>query len=309
MKKIVILFISLLGNMLLVTACKAGSFSPGITLVGSTPCNSYIGSVLNITPGADAEFIKWKIVLKDEGAGKQTFDLDLNFGQSQPNTTGFVNGGQKRTLHGSYVIQTEQIENVSGMVYRLQSDKLTTPISLLKINENIFQILSKERTLLSGGGDYSYSLNRESIVKSPNILTSLVSTAFAPTDKATTIIFDARTPCWEIAGDNGFNVAADCFKLKWKLTLRRDPTTLSPTTFTIERTDKRQNAVDGNWAIIKGSPSQPNIIIYRLSPSTSDPAILLFVGDHNVLFLQNKDGQLYTGNELHSYTFNRRSSN
>lgn len=308
MKKPVILFINLIVSFLLSGACKAGSYSPEVTLAGSTPCNAYMRILLGIAPGADAEFIKWTLVLKDAGTGKQTFDLDVNFGRSQPNTTGFINGGEKRSIHGRYTLQTEVIEAISGTTYRLQGDKMATPISLLKIDENIFHILSKERTLLTGGGDYSYTLTRKSLVKSPARLTSLVNTAFAPADKATTIIFDARTPCQEVASDNGYNVAADCFKLKWKITLHRDPSTLKPTTFTIDRTDKRPQAVSGTWAIINKSPSQPQAIVYRLSPTTSDATIQLFVGDHNVLFLQDKSGQLYDGNELHSYTFNRRPS-
>jgi hypothetical protein len=308
MKKAVILFISITVSFLLTSACKAEPFSPEIILVGSTPCNAYMRSVLSIAPGADAEFIKWTLVLKDGGAGKQTFDLDVNFGKSQANTTGFVNGGEKRSIHGKYDLHTEVIEAVTGTIYRLSADKLATTISLLKIDENIFHILSKERTLLPGGGDYSYSLNRKSPVRSSAQLVSLVSTAFAPADKATTIIFDARTPCQEVASDNSLNVAQDCFKLKWKITLHRDPLTLQPTTFTIERTDKRPSVVAGNWTIVKSS-SQPRAVIYRLSPTTSDAPISLLAGDHSVLFLQNKDGKLYNGNELHSYTFNRRASN
>jgi hypothetical protein len=61
-----------------------------INLVGSTPADSLITSQLSIQPGTKIDFIHWNLVLKNQ----TIFILNITFGESKPNTLGFLEGWQ-----------------------------------------------------------------------------------------------------------------------------------------------------------------------------------------------------------------------
>ena len=56
-----------------------------------------------------------------------------------------------------------------------------------------------------------------------------------PLPKGPTVfgIFEGRSPCLGIARQLKISTTADCIKLKWNLTLYRDPVTFRPSTFTL----------------------------------------------------------------------------
>lgn len=310
MKKIKFYIVScLLGSLIPISSCKANNINmlpTQVMYVGSTPAHPFVKSLVGIESASSPDFIKWTLVLNDRGGSTKTFILSLNFGESQPNTTNFIGGGEKRTIKGSYTMNGKDQRMFKASVFQLSSNQLASSMSFIKVNENIIHLLTADNLLMVGGGDYSYSLNREIAVKTSEPITSFVKTAFAEGDTSTTIILDARTPCAEVATDNNLNVHADCFKLKWKIILHRDPVTFLPTTYRIERTDKRTNPVAGKWTILERDATHPQAIIYRLDPTTPDFTIFLLVGDYNVLFMLDKNKRPYKGNELHSYTLTRR---
>lgn len=267
-----------------------------MVLVGSTPGDAPIKSMLGIAANKTIDFMKWNLNLIDEDNGAKKFLLALHYGVSQPNTLGFINGGEKLNVTGSYTLQP-------GNIYRLSNG-----ISFTQINDNIFQLLYTDGNLMKGDGGWSYTLNR----KEPTAVTikprSLVASAFAPDDKSIQVIFEGRTPCMEIAAGNQMSVTEGCFKLKWKFTLNRDPTTLEPTTFTMRQVvDGTAKEVEAKWTIIKENARFPNAIVYRLEPRIGQP-IYLLAGDHNVLYFMDKNFNLYQGNKDFSYTLNRRVS-
>jgi hypothetical protein len=274
-----------------------------LALVGSTPGDVRIKSILGIEASKNIDFIRWDLNLVDEGnGGPQKFSLFINYGINQPNTLGFVNGGEKQTLTGNYTVTNKP----TGNIYRLSSGGSATTISFIQVNNNIFQLLSSNGNLLQGGGGWSYTLNRKEPVAVTIKPRSLVTWAFAPDDKSIQVIFEGRTPCMEIAAGNQMSVTEGCFKLKWKFTLNRDPTTLEPTTFTMRQVvDDIAKEVEAKWAIVKENTSLPNAIIYRLEPRIGQP-IYLLAGDHNVLYFMDKNFNLYQGNKDFSYTLNRR---
>jgi hypothetical protein len=262
-----------------------------MTLLGSTPADAPIKSMLGIAANKNIDFMKWNLSLIDEGNGTKKFLLAVNYGVSQPNTLGFINGGEKLNITGNYTQQT-------GNIYRLSNG-----VAFRQINDNIFQLLLADGSMMKGGGGWSYTLNR----KDPLAVTikprSLVTAAFAPGDKSTQVIFEGRTPCMEIAAGNQMSVKEDCFKLKWKFTLNRNPTTLQPSSFTMRQVDGTAKELEGKWTVIKESDA----IIYKLEPSVG-AAIYLLAGDHNVLYFIDKNFNLYQGNQDFSYTLNRRDS-
>lgn len=295
----------LVGYLISVSACKANLTITPIVYAGSTPAHQYVRSLINIETTDSIDFIKWSLVMNDDNGANKTFVLSLNYGASQPNTTGFIGGGKKRTIQGTYVTSKGDDGMHNAAVIELSSSQFASLVSFVKVTENIIHLLTEENSLMVGGGDYSYSLNRETAVRTSGPLTSFVKTAFAQGDTSSTIILDARTPCAEVAKDHDLNVQPGCFKLKWKIILHKDPVSLQPTTYRIERTDRRTNAVSGNWSIVQDS-KHPAAVIYRLDPTTPDFTIFLLVGDYNVLFMLDENMQPYKGNELHSYTLNRR---
>jgi hypothetical protein len=52
--------------------------------------------------------------------------------------------------------------NPDAVVYQLDPDKAQGSLFLLKADDNIIFFLSKEKNLLVGNGDFSYTLNRGS---------------------------------------------------------------------------------------------------------------------------------------------------
>ena len=63
---------------------------------------------------------------------------------------------------GKWAIVRGAKTNPDAVVYQLDSDKAQGSLLLLKADDNILFFLSKEKNLLVGNGDFSYTLNRGS---------------------------------------------------------------------------------------------------------------------------------------------------
>lgn len=282
-----------------------GIFSE-INLVASTPGDEQIKSLLAISPETKVDFIRWNLTLKNAKAGKQLFLLNITYGESQPNTLGFINGGENKSIEGEYNISQEK-GRINGDVYHLKSAKLVAEILMVKLSDNIFHLLTPEKKLMVGNGGWSYTLNRkERINNGSGDLPSLTILSDLPEDTSPQIIYDGRTPCLDFAEENSLTVTSDCFKLKWKLILNKDPKTLQPTTYVLRRTNSRESDLTGKWTIIKGIQSNRNAVIYQLDPDKPEQSISLLLGDENVVFFLHKNNQLFAGNGDFSYTLNKR---
>jgi hypothetical protein len=116
--------------------------------VGSTPCDAEIKSMLNIPASLKCEFMKWQLRLSRHTTG--TFDLTVSYGESKPNTNGFINGGTSMTIKGSM--------SREGKVITLQGEKTT--LTLLQIDNNILHFADRNKKLLTGNGGWGYVLNK-----------------------------------------------------------------------------------------------------------------------------------------------------
>lgn len=275
-----------------------------IVFVGSTPGDDPVKSMLAIPTETKVDFIRWNIALSPSN----TFALDIVFGESQPNTLGFKNQGEKRSIKGTYSISQKVDKGVNQAVYHLKSGDLPVDMALIKINDNLLHLLNPQHQLMVGNGGWSYSLNRKIPV---GTTAQHIAITTAPTkilDTLSQIVFDGRTPCQEIASDHPeMNARTSCFKLKWKITLKRDSITHLPTTYTIRKVVNNQlGNVSGKWTIIRGTASNPHAVIYQLNPDKPDEAFSFLVADDNVLFWLNKNNEPYIGNEDFSFTLNRK---
>ncbi len=276
-------------------------------LVGSTPGDQEIKILLGIDPKTPVDFIRWNLVLTAPQVDSGEFTLNLQYGMSQPNTPGFINNGTSLHMTGRFSVVSKKIGYAESEVYQLVFSPSST-ISLVRINENVFHLLSSDGSLMVGNGGWSYSLNKAGENVNLKKLTSFVQSAFADADTSTRIIFDGRSPCKEIALDGRLSVAEDCFKLKWRFIFERDPKTLQPTRYTVERTDKRRSAIKGTWSLVTDNSKHTDAIIYRLQPDDGNSVVYMLAGDHNVIFFLDKNLNLLTGNQEYSYAANRKLS-
>jgi hypothetical protein len=274
---------------LLATSCAVGA-DHRFTLVGSTPCDPAIRNALSIDATTKCDFIRWNLTL-DETRGNK-FTLEINYGESQPNTTGFVGGGKNLAATGKF-----EIAKGGRDTYRLKSDPPAIDLSLAKLNTNLFHVVLQPNVTMIGNGGWSYVLNRHPAIASSQIPATMVA---GLQEKAETV-YIGRTPCKEIADLAGILKEADCFKLKWKLTLNRDARTYSPTTFTIESTFARDKPITGKWTSAKDSGGS---IRYRLEPDALRSISLLVLDDHHLLFLDTA-GRPLVGNADFSYVLDK----
>lgn len=290
-------------------AAKTKDATSDITLVASTPGEEQITSPLGIPADIKVDFIRWNLVLKGSHSSSHSFQLDINYGKAQPNTLGFMNGGEKRSIQGEFSITNEK-SAINGEVYHLKSTAMPGEILLIKLNENIFHLLTPKKELMVGNGGWSYTLNRKEPLTGPSMIRPVFKVLqLATADTARQIILSGRTPCLDMAHEKKLTVAADCFKLKWKLILNKDPKTLKPTTYRLHRTNSRESDLTGKWSIVEGIPSNRDVIIYQLDPDKPEQTISLYLADVNIALFLKKNNELFIGNENFSYTLNREIKN
>jgi len=270
--------------------------------VGCTPGNDLIKSQLGIPKETIIDFIRWDLAF--DKLSHNTFVLNIVYGESQPNTLGFKQGGQKKSYQGEYRISKDH----GNEIYQLKSSEFQTEITLIKLNENIIHLLTPQNHLMVGNGGWSYTLNNKTPENKNYPLPTLTNSTAILSDTSLQIIYDGRTPCQDFAAENDLTVNQSCFKLKWKLILSKDPRTLQPKTYTLKRTNSRETDITGNWTIIKGITSNPDALILQLDPDKPNQTVSLLVGDDNVLFFLHKDKNLFVGNDNFSFTLNKRQN-
>lgn len=282
--------------LLVISVVNSGSLSTNssaFNLVGSTPGDSAIKKMLGIKADAVIDFIRWNLLInKDE-----TFKLSIEYGENQPNTLGFKQGGTAQIIEGNY--QVASSENWEQL-YTLQRKDGTAMLSLVAISTNLFHMLDDQSQLLVGNAGWSYTLNRE-FVEPGEVATFKSSGAQSAEAK---LIFEGRTPCREIALLHPeMKASSDCFKIKWRLILDRDAQTGLPTTCTTRNiVDNQPRDVVGTWQLLK----TPSAVIYQLKlPGLRDP-ILLMQADKNILYFLDEKQNLLIGNKDFSFTLNRK---
>jgi hypothetical protein len=283
-------------------ASTANGLSTKIVFVGSTPGDDLIKSSLAISPDKQIDFIRWDLTLNEAESGLKTYALNIVFGEGQPNTNGFKGGGEKIFLEGVFTVSKSR----NREIYELKNERAQTTIQMVKLNENLFHLLTPDGQLMVGNGGWSYTLNKKD--SRTNNFPVLDSWTSSLTDnKFGQVVYDGRTPCSDFARQYNLEVGNGCLKLKWRLTLFRDSKTNEPATYALQTTLNRPNITKGKWTIIKGTKANSEAITYQLSPNEPDKSISFLVGDENVLFFLDRENKLLTGNGDFSFTLNRRN--
>jgi len=279
------------------TSCSATNTKSEIIFIGSTPGDETVKTMLTIPAEIMVDFIRWSLTLDN----KNSFVLNIHYGEAQPNTLGFKGDGEKKTFKGTFSVSGNK--NFKE-VYHLKSPDLFTEISIAKLNENIFHLLTSQNQLMVGNGGWSYSLNRKEPVQNNEI--SIASKIGE--DKSQQLVYDGRTPCQEIAKEHSeMKETSSCFKIKWRLILNRDSITHQPTTCTMRNVvDNQPRDIAGTWEVIKGTAANPDAIIYKIKVDNLVEPHLFLVGDDNVLFFLDKNNKPMIGNKDFSFTLNKK---
>jgi NlpE N-terminal domain len=115
---------------------------------GRSPCRE-VARELNRAVEHDCLKLKWDLTLHQNPTTgiPTTYTLKGTF-------------YRQRIGEGKWVIIKGTKTNPDAVVYQLDPDKAQGSLFFLKADENILFFLSKEKTLLVGNGDFSYTLNK-----------------------------------------------------------------------------------------------------------------------------------------------------
>jgi hypothetical protein len=277
---------------------------------GSSPSGEAIRPLLQIPPDANADLIQWRLTLYQDAKtlAPTKYRLQCDYGPAVPGLPGL---GSRRTTvkkEGSWTIGTGIKSNPKAIVYELDE-----AMSLYKVHADILHVLTLDRSLMIGNGGWSYTLNRTEASEKPGDPSLIAgsgddSRKISPLATGPSVfgVFEGRSPCLGIARDLKINVNGGCIKVKWRVTLYQNPETGVPSTYKMEDSLHRQGPREGNWAIVRGTETDPDAI-YRLSASKTEAALHLLKGDDNVLFFLNQDLKPLVGHSEFSYTLNRRA--
>ena len=283
----------------LFAACSAGpvaAVKPAFALVGSTPGGPEVKMFLGIDEGTPVDFIRWQLAFDDS---RGTFDLNVHFGEGQPNTNGFKGGGTSRNLTGTYTIAKKDRHTI----FVLNSSATAGRLKFIELDRNTFHVLTAGDRLLDIDGGWSYTLHRRDRADDDRRLVSRSKSVLH--ERSREMVFVGRTPCVDFQRLD-LEKGADCAKLKWKLTFYRDAQTGRPTEYKLESTVSRLKPVTGTWALVNGTHTHPEALLIQLDVNEPTKTISFFVADDNVMFLMDKKERLLVGNDDFSFTLNRR---
>ena len=265
--------------LLFIVSCGSGKEN---SYTGSTPAANIIRSFLEIPLSDSIDFIRWKLILRDNG-----YQLQCNYGIGKPNTNGFINGGKKIELNG--VLKKEK------NYYLLQNHDKT--LKIVELNADLLHLLNEDNNLLVGNGGWSYTLNNitPSVTEQINIIPK-------QTVLKDSMAFEGRTPC-KVQGV--IDPGTDCYKLKWYIILYPNTEKNGPGKYKVYGTTwRKEGGRKGNWKIVAGKKGR---IIYQLNDDKGNGFLYLLKLDEHVLVFTDAKGKLLVGNEDFSYTLNSSS--
>jgi hypothetical protein len=283
--------------------------------VGSTPDGAlpreFVGGLATNMP---CHCIMWHLTLStnQNTALPATFNLIARYRIPARGNTNQSADGPRVAVHGTWEILKGTKSGSDAVVYRLNAEKPQRSLSFMSVGANLLHLLNPDGSLMVGNGGWSYTLNRADHSEKP-VDPSLAMSApdmsykISPLANGPAVfgVFEGRSPCHGIARELKVPQHAGCSKAKWRITLYQNPETRAPTTYKVEGTLYRQVAREGTWSIVPGAKTDANAIVYRLSPTQTEAALLLLKADDNVLFFLDQDREPMVGHAEFSYTLNR----
>jgi hypothetical protein len=283
--------------------------------VGSTPGGARVQEFLGgLASTAVCHSVTWRITLfTNQPSGRSsTFSLTALYHvptRSNPNRS---EDGPKVAWRGTWETLPGAKSGLGDSIYRLTAGESKRSLSFVKVGHALLHLLNPDGSLAVGNGGESFTLNRADRTEKPGD-TGLAMNApemsykISPlaTGPAVFGVFEGRTPCLGISRELNIARSEACIKAKWRVTLFQNPETRAPTTYKVEGSLFREGAREGKWNIARGVASDANATVYELHATPTQPALLLWRADDNVLFFLKQNRELLVGHKEFSYTLNR----
>jgi len=271
----------------------------GETFVGTTPATPELLQFLGAV-GANAELIEWKLSLQGNRSTAR-YTVSATIGLTQANMPGISREKRHLDVGGSWSTAKGTRSNAMADVIVLGN------LSFVRLGPSIIHALNQDRSLMTGNGGWSFSLNRSDRLEplvDPTLVTqqSSVSYTISPLSTGPSVygVFEGRTPCQGVARAMRMTVDPSCAKVKWRVTLYQDPQTRTPSSYKVEGSLYRGAKSEGRWTIAQNQPGALPVI--RLESSAT------FVqADDDVLLFADRQGNPLVGNASFSYTLDRRT--
>ncbi len=217
MTRIVVGSIALLSLLACVSSKSAdtnvsSAASPEVSVfVGTSPCAGFAKPFLAIPAAEPCDRIKWQLSLDDSGK----YVLRREWGYHVDNRTYLPKG--QTNIEGTW--KTAKGGTSTPVVVQLAANGRHS-ITFALVDQNVLHLRDANQNLAIGDSGASYTLSRN---RQSSVLTDGNHGLADEKDLKAETIFSGRSPCREMAQALNRAVEPDCFKLKWLLTLHRDP--------------------------------------------------------------------------------------
>jgi hypothetical protein len=126
--------------------------------VGTSPCGAMVREFIGISRTEPCDKITWRLNISETN----TFMLNATYGLQEQSAPGYVSGGKSVMMEGKWTMKGTGPRKV----YAIQANKSDRAMSILRVNENLLQLLGTDGKSLIGNEFWSYTLNRKDVGKS-----------------------------------------------------------------------------------------------------------------------------------------------
>jgi hypothetical protein len=279
------------------------------TFVGTTPCGDAVRAFIGGTPaGAECPAIRWTLTLGTPDEANR-WRLTAEIGSPRAGDSGAILDGPKLTKEGTLTTSAVQRFGAVSTVFRLAGDAGSS-IAFAQVGDDILNLARDDGSLVPGTSAYSYTLTRADRVEAP-----AVRIARAPEGSYTLAaketgphvfgIFGGRSPCAGLARELKLTGLDGWARVKWRVTLLKNPQTNQPTTYRVDSSLTREHGWTGAWRMVRGAPGFPDATVYQLDADASHGPILLLRADDGLVLFLNQQRQPLPGTADFSYTLSR----
>jgi hypothetical protein len=279
------------------------------TFVGTTPCGDVVrGFVGGMPAGGKCHAIKWELTLGTAEAANR-WSLTAVYGVPPASNPGAMIDGPRVTKQGALTRSTVQRLGAASTVFRLM-DEAGSSIAFGQVGADLVNLVSDDGSFVPGTSGWSYTLTRADRVEPPVVeiaRASEGSSTGSPRETGPQVfgIFEGRSPCAGLARELKLGGADGIVRVKWRVTLLKDPATNQPTTYRVEGSLNRARAWTGAWRILRGARGFPDASVYQLDAGASHGPILLLRVDDNLVMFLTQQRQPLPGTADFSYTLTR----
>ena len=279
------------------------------TFVGTTPCGDVARAFVGGMPaGAPCHAIKWELALGTADDANR-WSLTAVYGVPTPGNPGAMIDGPRVAKQGTLTSSVVRRFGGQSLVFRLASNAGSS-IAFSQVGADLVNLLSEDGSLVPGTSGWSYTLTRADRVEPA--VTEIAraaegSSTVSPKETGAHVfgVFGGRSPCAGVARELKLTDEIGCVRVKWRVTLLKDPRTHQPTTYKVEGSLNRGRAWTGTWRIVQGTPEFPEASVYHLDAEASRGPILLLRMDDNLVLFLNQQRHPLPGTADFSYTLTR----